>query len=215
LAFTSSGIRNIAVDSESRFFRVSGDFLIDLAGICVVRYFGQGGEATLDGHIVYMSAGCSSGGKSVLYVRFAAGCRNSILGELAFQSCRLLQSICDPSSIETIPRCCFAACQNLSNLIFEPGSRVSVFEDGAFGYGLSLLSICMHASLRQGIRLSMAHFGIRSGAVDRDHPFFRVAGDFLVDLRAIGLLWYFGNHGEAMIWSEMKALFTGCFQWCA
>jgi hypothetical protein len=45
-----------------------------------------------------------------LSVRFDVGGRISTLGDHAFSYCSSLQSICIPSSIEVISKCCFACC---------------------------------------------------------------------------------------------------------
>jgi hypothetical protein len=46
------------------------------------------------------------------------------VGELAFEYCSSLESICNPSSIEIIPESCFSNCETLVNIIVGSGSRL-------------------------------------------------------------------------------------------
>jgi hypothetical protein len=39
-ALVGCGIRRITVDGDNRFFKVSGDFLVNSGEICLVRYCG-------------------------------------------------------------------------------------------------------------------------------------------------------------------------------
>jgi hypothetical protein len=80
-------------------------------------------------------------------VTFERGSRLSTLGRFAFAECKSLQSICIPSSVETVVRFCFRYCSRLSVLTFESGSRISNFGRGAFAQYSSLRSICLLSSL--------------------------------------------------------------------
>jgi hypothetical protein len=79
---------------------------------------------------------------------FESNCKVSILGESAFQNCSSLQSICIPSSIETISKSCFGGCTKLSSFKFETGSRISWIERSAFSDCSSLTSISIPASIQ-------------------------------------------------------------------
>jgi hypothetical protein len=67
---------------------------------------------------------------------FESGSQHVSLGNAAFEGCSSLQSIGIPSSIETIPECCFRWCRPLSNMVFESGS-----ENGVFITSIALSSI--------------------------------------------------------------------------
>jgi hypothetical protein len=71
----------------------------------------------------------------------------STLGEGAFSNCSSLQSICIPSSIETIASLCFWNCDNLSVLTFESCSKISNLGEAAFANCSSLQSICIPSSI--------------------------------------------------------------------
>jgi hypothetical protein len=102
LALADSKIRSVIVEPESRFLRVSGDFLADSAGSCLFRYFGNGKDLQISSDIKCISNGCFNRCSSICSVRFASCSRISALGESAFRQCESLESICIPSSVETI-----------------------------------------------------------------------------------------------------------------
>jgi hypothetical protein len=80
-------------------------------------------------------------------VTFEHGGRRLILAERAFAGVPVIQSICIPSSVETIPERCFYHCETLSNVTFEPDCRVSVLDEAAFSGCSSLRSIFIPASV--------------------------------------------------------------------
>jgi hypothetical protein len=67
-----------------------------------------------------------------------------MLVEAAFAYCSSLESISIPASI---PKACFAACQMLSDVTFQPESRISGIGESAFAYCSSLESIRMASSV--------------------------------------------------------------------
>jgi hypothetical protein len=79
---------------------------------------------------------------------FESDCKVSIVDQSAFWNCSSLQSICIPSSIETISIYCFCHCTVLWLLTFESGCRVSVLAESAFSNCSSLQSICIPLSIR-------------------------------------------------------------------
>jgi hypothetical protein len=115
LAMTGSGITSIVVDPSNPCFRVCGDYLVDIDGTVLVRYCGKGGDVILSGDIEVLGEGCFSGCQSLLSMRFASQCKVRSLGEFAFLRCLSLNSICIPSSLETISSVCFYECEALSD----------------------------------------------------------------------------------------------------
>jgi hypothetical protein len=146
LAMVESGIRNVTVDSRNRFFRVSGDFLLDFNESCVVRYFGHDPEVSIGNDIKILATGCFSYCASLLSVRFARDSTVATLGDSAFRCCASLQSICIPSSSTEIADACFCNCGSLSSFTFEPGCKISLLGEAAFKECASLQSICIPAS---------------------------------------------------------------------
>jgi hypothetical protein len=61
--------------------------------------------------------------------------------------CSSLRSIWIPSSVETISEGCFKNCANLSSLLFESGSALSILGDHAFEGCLSLRAFCIPPSV--------------------------------------------------------------------
>jgi hypothetical protein len=78
---------------------------------------------------------------------FQSGRRVLTLGSAAFSRCSSLQSICIPSSIETISTKCFAGCKSLSNVTFESGCKVRSLDESAFAGCSSLRSIQIPSSV--------------------------------------------------------------------
>jgi hypothetical protein len=84
LAMARSGIRNVTVASGNQFFRVSGPFLVDFGGTCLIRYFGPEGEVAIATDAKSIAPGCFSGYRSLFSVSFASDCSISNLAERCF-----------------------------------------------------------------------------------------------------------------------------------
>jgi hypothetical protein len=82
-------------------------------------------------------------------VTFEAGSRLSSMGQGAFADCVSLESICVPSSVETMSRSCFKGCERLSTVTFEMPSRVSVLEEATFERRCSLRSVFIPSSIEK------------------------------------------------------------------
>jgi hypothetical protein len=91
-----SGLRTVRVDIESRFLRVSDDFLVGIDGLRLVRYLGNEPDCVISSEIEAITSGCFCGCASITSVVFEPGCRLSALAELSFSSCSLIESICIP-----------------------------------------------------------------------------------------------------------------------
>jgi hypothetical protein len=83
-AAASFGIASVTVGEGNDIFGVSSDFLVDFGRHYLVRYCGEEIEMASQEEVESISAGCFSHCKSVLQVRFPAGCQVLILGESAF-----------------------------------------------------------------------------------------------------------------------------------
>jgi hypothetical protein len=84
-------------------------------------------------------------------VTFEPGSKLSSIGNCAFGDCSSLSSICIPSSVERIGKCCFLRCTRLQLVSFESGSRLSRIGDNLFGRGLSLSSVCLPPLIQAAI----------------------------------------------------------------
>jgi hypothetical protein len=73
------GCRRISItfDVGNPFFRVSGNFVVDYGGSCLVRYFGDERAVAIGGDIEMIGARCFSCCGSVSSVTFASHCRIS------------------------------------------------------------------------------------------------------------------------------------------
>jgi hypothetical protein len=149
LAMAGSSLSNVTVDENSRFFKVSGGFVVDFDGTSLAWHFGEAARVTISSEIVSISAGCFRSCGSLLSVRFETDCRVSTLGESALCYCFSIESICIPSPIETISAFCFRRCDRLSSLTFEPNSKISKLGESAFEDCSALQSIYIPASLEK------------------------------------------------------------------
>jgi hypothetical protein len=114
--------------SINEFFSLCGDFLLALRCRVIVQYFGEAEEVNI---------GEVQSNLTVLR-----------LGPFSFAGNSTLKSICIPLSVEVLCECCFARCENLSDVMFEQGSKLCVIADGAFSNCVSLKSICIPASVK-------------------------------------------------------------------
>jgi hypothetical protein len=80
-------------------------------------------------------------------VTFEPLSRVLILGEFAFAR-SFIESICLPSSTDTIPKSCFRPCGFLLNLAFESDCKIRVLGEEAFAGCWSLQSVCIPASIQ-------------------------------------------------------------------
>jgi hypothetical protein len=106
-------------------------------------------SAKLDGDEI---TGC----QQLTTVTFESGSRLRIIGQRAFACCMSLEAICIPASVETLGSMCFGgkigfddilACEALTTVTFEPGSRLREIGAKAFAGCSSLRSIQIPSSI--------------------------------------------------------------------
>jgi hypothetical protein len=125
LALARTGIVAIIVEEGNSNFRVSGDFLTDLTGVRVIRYFGFDESVTLSRDIEVICEGCFSGCSSISSFTFESDSKLIRIEAEAFSWCSSLRSICIPSSVEILGWKCFGYCGSLLSVTFESGSRLT------------------------------------------------------------------------------------------
>jgi hypothetical protein len=123
-AFLQSSVEEIRVDSATSNSFISGQFLIGVDGMRLIRYFGD---------------------REDLECGFLCELGLVQIGLLAFSDCSTLKSICIPASIEIISEHCFSECRSLSKVVFESGSRLRQMGPGLFTSCPALTSICVPA----------------------------------------------------------------------
>jgi hypothetical protein len=124
--FLSSSIKEILVDAANPHYFVSGPFLVCVEGMRLIRSFSLGEDLEAD-------CLCKLG-------------LSQICPE-AFLDCSALKSLYIPASIEILGEKCFLDCSSLSQIIFEPGSQITVLGSGTFDHCSSLTSICIPANV--------------------------------------------------------------------
>jgi hypothetical protein len=121
-ALAGTQMSTITAEEGNRHFQVSGDFLLDLDGISVIRYFGSDQEITLSRHVKILGSGCFSYCRSLQTLTFEPGSKLTRIEDSALKSCFSLASICLPASLETIDGSAFAGTQ-ISTITVESGNR--------------------------------------------------------------------------------------------
>jgi hypothetical protein len=145
-AFLGAGLNDICVARGNRFFRVSGPFLLDFAGVCIVRYFGDGNEVVIANEIETIGP-YSFASRTVSAVRFDSTSKVSEIGIWAFSFCGPLQSISIPSSVTVLGGCCLFRCRSLQVVSFEADSRLMIIGAHALEQCHALKSIVLPSRL--------------------------------------------------------------------
>jgi hypothetical protein len=147
VAFALTDLHYIVIGDGNCSFKTSGDFIVDLEGICLVLGFGLVGDVRIASCIEEIGDGCFAGSPFISSVIFECGSKLVRLGACAFAGATALSSICIPSSVEIIGEGCFDQCERLSTITFEPESKLSRIEPSAFQDCSSLSSICIPSSV--------------------------------------------------------------------
>jgi hypothetical protein len=144
--FLFSHLSEISVESGNPFFRANGPFLLDYAGVRIVRYFGSEKEVIISSEIEIMGKCCFSFcGMST--VRFEAISKLSVIEMDGFGYCDKLQSITIPSSVRILGESCFTDCEVLRAVSFESDSQLRIIGHMAFQHCSLLTSIVLPSSL--------------------------------------------------------------------
>jgi hypothetical protein len=126
-AFIGSSIEDIHVDDENPNYCASGRFLIEVKGMILIRYFGN------EENII----------ESLTNVNLRG------IGPFGFSRRSTLKSIFLPACIEILAEERFGDCSSLSEVTFEPGSKLAEIGKEAFISCCSLASICIPAEVEQ------------------------------------------------------------------
>jgi hypothetical protein len=173
-AFRLSSIESITVDGANPNYFVSGQFLIAIDGMELIRYFDHGGDLAVDclcglglrqmvpelfsgcqrlksvlipASIEILGNCCFSNCTLLTEIIFEPGSKLNEMAVMLFIKCYSLQSICIPANVETIHGYCFANCTSLANVSFAPGSKLTRIEEDAFIFCCSLRSLVIPATL--------------------------------------------------------------------
>jgi hypothetical protein len=144
--FLRTQISNIEVEEGSSHFRTSGHFLVDFAGLSLIRSFDQNANVVIGRDIEILCESSFSGHPSLSSLTFESNSRLRRIEKSAFSECRSLKVICLPASVEYCAKS-FLACSSIQTLTFESNSKLRQFEPFAFSGCSSLGSICIPASV--------------------------------------------------------------------
>jgi hypothetical protein len=143
LAFAGSGISRITIEEGNAIFAVCGDFLINVTGNSIGRYFGRQKAIALDGEIESLCPEYFSPSS----FRFEPGSKLIRIEAHAFASCSVLKLISIPASVESLGDGSFSECPRLSSLAFDSGSKLVRIEARVFFMCDGLESISIPASV--------------------------------------------------------------------
>jgi hypothetical protein len=142
-SFARCGLRQISIESGSRFYRVSGDFVMDLKGVRIVRYFGCNLVITIPDCVEVLGRDSFLGCGSIRRVAFAPNSNLNRIERSAFGHCPHLTSIAIPSIATFLEMAGFEGCQSLRTVSFCANSRLANIEQWAFRSCSSLESIAV------------------------------------------------------------------------
>jgi hypothetical protein len=199
-AFPQARASQITIEEGSRTFRISGDLLMDAAGVTVIRYYGFDRPVTLGREIETLGVECFSDCSGLLSLVFESGSKLKRIEAQALSHSGL-KSICLPASVEILCVGCFHWCRSLSSLTFEPDSKLTTIEANVFRYCSSLTSLSIPGSVRKIDGSAFAHSGISHIAVEAGNAIFGICGDFLIDSTSV--VRYFGTESEVTLTSDI------------
>jgi hypothetical protein len=193
----------------------------DLLLCAVQRIHQQCGEPlTISASVKILKEGSIPGYLSPPAIRFESGSKLREIRANAFNTCHQLEFLSLPPSLEYIGESIFQgeyppAGPSLTNLVFEPGSKLVRIDGPAFSECHNLTSICLPASLRQLDATAFIHTGITTIAVESGNPYFYVRGAFLIRQKSsTSLVRYFGTSPGVLIDNVIEVIGKSCFQTC-
>jgi hypothetical protein len=157
-AFAHSEIRDIRVADDNRHFRVLGDFLVDVSGTSVIRYFGLRSVIRIEKTIEVISVGSFESCDRIRSIEFETGSKLRCIGSRAFRKCPMLFSISIPGSTETLCDLSFEKCSNLRDVRIEDDSKLNRIEATSFG-GCSSLTTLLAPKSMEGSTVDLSVAG--------------------------------------------------------
>jgi hypothetical protein len=202
--FFCSRVSSVTIEEGNCHLRVSGDFLLDVNRLSILRYFGSDSNVNLNFELEPLSSGCSCLFNS----------RLQRIASKAFSWCSSLQSICIPYSVELLGEHCFEGCGSLSTVTFESGSKLTRIEQYAFSGCSSLRSISLPASLEMIDGSALLLTGISRITIEDGNRHLRISGNLLLDFEGICVIRYFGTDSTVILSRDIEILGPSSFQCC-
>jgi hypothetical protein len=131
-AFSGSGVRHISVSEDNPHFKVSGSFLLDRAGLCLIRDFGHESTVTICREIEVLSEGSFRSCESLRRLKFESESNLRSIEARTFEKCNSLRFVFLPSSTQVLGHRCFAKCRNLCQVEFGRGAKWARIEAESF-----------------------------------------------------------------------------------
>jgi hypothetical protein len=147
VSLCGSSIDKIVVDKSNPHYFVSGDFLVAVDGMSLIRYFGRSENVIIGRDIEAVGSFSFRGCNFILTVAFEPEARLTQFGQCAFAECSRLTSICIPAQVEHLSDSCFSWCTSLAKVTFEQGSKLTRIDGGAFMECRSLSSFAVPPQL--------------------------------------------------------------------
>jgi hypothetical protein len=145
-SFMYSSLREISIESENPFIRVKDSFIVDFAGVRLIRYFGHEDEVTIGKEIETLGY-CSFRCCAISHIRFELVSQRFFIEKAAFAWCRNLQSISIPGAVTVIDEYCFDCCNRLAVVTLPADSRLVSIGASAFRFCALLKSIDLPPTL--------------------------------------------------------------------
>jgi hypothetical protein len=155
-AFSDARVCHISVSEDNLHFKVSGDFLLDRRGLCLIRYFGNESRVTICREIEILSKGCFRSCESLRRLKFESESNLRSIEDRAFEKCNHLRFVSLPSSAQVLRHRCFAKCRNLRQVEFGPNSKLTRIEAESFARCDALDQILLPLSLKDNADVDLS-----------------------------------------------------------
>jgi hypothetical protein len=104
---------------------------MDINGSRIIRYFGSNAEINIPDTVEILDCSSFAMCDSICQILFGSNSKLRLMEEKVFAECRLLQSICIPSSVTTLGSHCFSECESLQ-ISFCSNSQLRIISRAAF-----------------------------------------------------------------------------------
>jgi hypothetical protein len=200
-------LREIKLEKGNQFFRIVHPFLVDVQGVCLVRYFGSEHTATIPVAIETIGRYSFATCETIYTVEFAADCKISSIEDGAFSDCLNLQSITIPPAVVVIDESAFAHCRDLQVVMFDIAASLTGLDDSAFEGCEMLRSLAIPSSVEGiGGQCFASCSSLQSVVFAPDSKLTTIGPSAFQNCEALQALWL----PPLVTWIG-EACFTGCW----
>jgi hypothetical protein len=212
-AFIKCPISTIEICPYNLHFRHTGDCLmrVDELDVALIHLYGQDPHPIIPA-ICTEICGCAfSMFPGITGCGFEPGSELLKIGDYAFSELHLLQSICFPSSVETLCWRCFSSCSSLREVRFERDSRLQKMESEVFRGCLMLGSFWIPRLVSSIAVAAFAGSSLSEIHISDENENFCSFGKFIICKKTGSLFQYFGRDRIVQIPSHITRIQAHAF----